>query len=251
MIGSGLKKLAQENGMKVAKGVAYGSLRGYAATLSEGSGYKQLIITTKFPEVAKLDALQAKVNSRNITRELRVRTINIAPDRIHIVFHDNPGTMGKIREFIEWFFPMLDEANAGPVELCAECGMPITAGCWKMIDGVAFHLHESCAQRVMNAISQEEQDRKDADNGNYVSGALGAVLGSSLGAVVWAIVLCMGYVASLVGLLIGWLADQGYNLLKGKQGKAKVWILIAAALTMRETKNVYSQEHILGFPAFF
>ena len=37
MIGSGLKKLASENGMKVARGVAYGALRGYAATLSEGN----------------------------------------------------------------------------------------------------------------------------------------------------------------------------------------------------------------------
>ena len=39
MIGSGLKKLANENGMKVAHGVAYGSLRSYAATLSEGTLY--------------------------------------------------------------------------------------------------------------------------------------------------------------------------------------------------------------------
>ena len=38
MIGSGLKKLAQENGMTVSNGVAYGSLQGYAATLSQGRG---------------------------------------------------------------------------------------------------------------------------------------------------------------------------------------------------------------------
>ena len=38
MIGSALKKMARENGMTVQGGVAYGSLRGFAATLSEGSG---------------------------------------------------------------------------------------------------------------------------------------------------------------------------------------------------------------------
>lgn len=48
MIGSGLKKLAKENGLRVSNGVAYGSLRGYAATLSEGSGFKQIVISTKF-----------------------------------------------------------------------------------------------------------------------------------------------------------------------------------------------------------
>ncbi len=52
--------------------------------------------------------------------------------------------------------------------------------------------------------------------------------GSALGAVVWAVILSLGYVASVIGLLIGWLADKGYNLLGGKQGKAKVLILILA-----------------------
>ena len=37
MIGSGLKKLAQDYGMNVDKGVAYGSLGGYCATLFETS----------------------------------------------------------------------------------------------------------------------------------------------------------------------------------------------------------------------
>jgi hypothetical protein len=66
--------------------------------------------------------------------------------------------------------------------------------------------------------------------GSYGTGLLGALLGSALGAVAWAIVLNLGYVASVVGLLIGWLAEKGYNLLKGKQGKAKVAILIVAII---------------------
>ena len=38
----------------------------------------------------------------------------------------------------------------------------------------------------------------------------------------------LGYVASLVGLLIGYLAEKGYRLLHGKQGKAKIIILTLA-----------------------
>ena len=37
-------------------------------------------------------------------------------------------------------------------------------------------------------------------------------------------------IAIFVGLLIGWRAEKGYRLLKGKQGKAKVVILILAIL---------------------
>lgn len=230
MIGSGLKKFATDNGLKVAKGVAYGSLRGFAATLSEGSGYKMIVLTTKFTDTQKLNELQAQLNGRNITRDFRVRSLNFAPEGITIVFNDNPGTMGKIREFVDWFFPLLAVSSATTADICTECGTQITAGTWKLINGVAFHMHESCAQKALRSISEEEQAVRDADTGNYLTGLLGALGGSALGAVVWAIVLNAGYVASLVGLLIGWLAEKGYNLLKGKQGKAKIAILIVAII---------------------
>ena len=58
----------------------------------------------------------------------------------------------------------------------------------------------------------------------------GSLIGAALGAIVWAIVLNIGYVASVVGLLIGWLAEKGYNLLHGKQGKAKIAVLIIAII---------------------
>ena len=82
MIGSGLKKMARENGMMVSNGVAYGNLRGYAATLSEGTGYKQIVLTTKFSDPMLLNQLQEQINQRNITKEFRVQTLNFAPDGI-------------------------------------------------------------------------------------------------------------------------------------------------------------------------
>lgn len=230
MIGSGLKKFATENGLKVAKGVGYGSLRGYAATLSEGSGYKMIVLTTKFTDAQKLNELQAQLNGRNITRDFRVRNLNFTPDGVSIVFNDTIGTMGKIKEFADWFFPLLDASSATKADICTECGTQITAGTWKLISGVAYHMHESCAQRNQQIIAEQEQAVRDADTGNYLTGLLGALGGAAIGAVVWAIVLFSGYVASLVGLLIGWLADKGYDLLKGKQGPLKIVILIVAII---------------------
>lgn len=69
MILSGLKKLAADNGMKVAHGVAYGSLGGYAASMSEGSGFKQITFSTK---VADRDALLAAINQVDVQRNYRV-----------------------------------------------------------------------------------------------------------------------------------------------------------------------------------
>ena len=84
LIGSGLKKFAKENGMNVSSGVAYGALRGYAATLSEGSGYKQIVVTTKFSDPAKVQELQSQLNQKNITREYRVKNLTFTPGTIMV-----------------------------------------------------------------------------------------------------------------------------------------------------------------------
>ena len=230
MIGSGLKKLAQENGMKVAKGVAYGSLQGFAATLSEGSGYKQVVFTTKFTDAAQKDLFMNAISQVNVQRTYRVQNLNVAPAAIQIVFMDNPGTMKKIQEFLAWFIPLLREHGATAYNVCTECGCEITNGRWLLVDGIAYHCHEACAEKVKRETEMCEAAEKEQRTGSYGLGALGAFLGAAIGAVVWAIVLNMGYVASLVGLLIGWLAEKGYTLLKGKQGKAKIAILILAII---------------------
>lgn len=228
MIGSGFKKFAAENGMKVSNGVAYGSLRGYAATLTDGSNCKQIVISTKFEDPEKAQQLQAALNQKNIAREFRVQNLMFTPAGIQIVFTDNPGTLKKIAAFVDWFFPLLDSHGAQGVHVCPECGGQITDGCWKLVNGVAHHMHQSCAQKVREQLVAEDEDRKSNAAGSYGSGLLGALGGALIGSVLWAIVLNLGYVASLVGLVIGWLAEKGYNLLKGKQGKAKIAILILA-----------------------
>jgi hypothetical protein len=138
--------------------------------------------------------------------------------------------MKRIYEFIQWFFPMLEESGATKWNVCTECGFEVAGGTWKLVDGIAFYLHQTCAEKMTRDIESEETERREADTGNYFTGLLGALAGSAIGAVLWAVVLSMGYVASLVGLVIGWLSEKGYNLFKGKQGKAKIAILIVAVI---------------------
>lgn len=230
MIGSGLKKLAQEKGMKVAKGVAYGNLQGFAATMSEGAGFKQIVFTTRIADPAQKDALLNAVSQVNVAATYRVQTLNIAADGVQVVFLDNPGTMKKIYAFLEWFLPLLRQSGATGYHICTECGCDITAGRWLLVDGAAYYLHDACAERKKREIASQEETQKQQRTGSYGMGAVGAFLGAALGAIVWALVLNLGYVAALVGLLIGWLAEKGYTILKGKQGKGKLIILIAAII---------------------
>ena len=230
MVGNGLKKLAKENGMNVDKGVAYGSLRGFTATMSEGSGYKQIVFVTSFADLANRSKLMDMVNSMNLKKEYSVRNVGIDANRIQVLFYDTVGTMKKINTFLDWFIPVLEEYGASHANVCADCGMEVTNGKWLLINGVAYYVHETCGERMKRVIDADNTRKTEEDTGSYLLGTVGALLGAAVGAVVWALVLYVGYVASIVGLLIGFLAEKGYNLLRGKQGKAKILILILAII---------------------
>ena len=231
MIGSALKKMAKENGMQIARGVAYGAYKGYALTMCEGSGWKRLDFATRFYDVAAQNALENKLNQVDLKRTYRVQSLEITGRSICIAFLDNPGTMKKIQAFLDWFMPLLEESGASKVSICNECGCETMGDdSWVLIDGVAHHMHTACKEKVKRELEAEENLRKEEDTGSYLSGALGAIAGAVVGAIVWAVVLLLGYVASVVGLLIGFLAEKGYSLLKGKQGKGKIAILIVAII---------------------
>jgi hypothetical protein len=187
------------------------------------------VITTRFSEDQQ-QKLQAAVNEVDTNRKFRVSSMVFGSRWINVVFTDTVGTMKKIEEFIQWFYPLLGEIGVAGAHICAECGADVSAGGWYMVGGAAYHLHESCAETIAKEFEKDDRERKEADTGSYSTGFLGAFIGAALGAVVWAVVLAAGYMASLVGLLIGWLADKGYNLLHGKQGKGKVVILIAVII---------------------
>lgn len=230
MIASKLKKLAVQHNLNISKGVSYGNMLGYAVTLSEGAGYKLIQISTTFPEPQKQLDLLNVCNERDLKSEFRVTNLLINPKGIQIVFHDNPGTMKKIYAFIDYFFPLLKEYGATPYNICTECHCEITSGHWKLIDTVAYYLHDSCAEKIQRTIDSNSEMKKKEDTGSYITGFIGSLLGASLGALLWAILLSFGYIASVIGFVIGWLAEKGYTLLRGKNGKGKLFILIISII---------------------
>ena len=228
MIGSGLRKLAAEKGLKVASGVAYGSLHGYCATLSEGSGNKTLVFSTRFTEVAQKVAFTEHLQTLGLDKEFKLMALEVQDKIIQVVFLDTIGTMKRIAGFIDRFIPILEQYGASKLDICPECGTMLTGGSWKLVNGIAIYVHEACAERIRDAIQVGNEER--LSTGSYLSGAVGAFLGATGGAAAWAGVMLLGYVTSLVGFLIGFLAERCYNLFRGKKGVGKIVILILAVI---------------------
>lgn len=231
MIGSGLKKLARENGLKISHGVAYGNVRGYAVTMDEGAGFKRLCIATAFSEIEQENTFQQTLNDHDLTGLYRIQQYNRISNGIVFTFGDTMGTIKKITDFMDFLFPLLEQHGAEKACVCNECHSLITDdGAWILRNGVfSSHVHTAC-QNIAQQRIQDEKEQQEEAIGSYITGIFGALLGAVLGSIVWAFVLSIGYVASIVGLLIGFLAEKGYCLLKGRQGKAKIAILILAVI---------------------
>ncbi len=230
MIGKSLKELAAQYGMTLGKGVAYGSVGGFAATLSQGMGYKRLDITTYFPGLEARDRLQKTVSEADLTGLYGIRNMDLGQKYISVFFAENPQIIEKIKAFIEWFCPLLTESNAETANICTQCGEELTEGDWYLVNGMAYHFHRDCAAEVSDGLDHEEHLRRRRDPGSYVQGFVGAVLGATLGGILWGAVLWLGYITSFIGLLIGWLAEKGYCLLRGRKGRGKIAILVIAII---------------------
>lgn len=231
MIGSGLKKLAAEYGMTVAHGMAYGTLKGYYVSMDEGAGWKRVTFATKFPDVTKKGEFLALVNSRNLQKEFRVQRLEAPDQAIVVQFLDNPGTMKCITSFLDWFVPLLSQYGATDAGKCPYCGMEVVGSMgWKRIGVIAAPFHSTCATRLEGELNAGLDQDELAESGSYATGFVGALIGGLLGAIIWGALLNAGYLAAIVGFVIGWLAEKGYSLLRGKKGPGKIAILVVVIL---------------------
>lgn len=229
MIGLAYQKFAREMGMKIGNGIAYGSLRGYSATLCEGAGWKQITVNTMIPD--GWERFLVRMNPEQNNKRFAIREVRCGSRSITVYFTDTIGTLKRIRAFCDWFFPLLDAAGAEKVQICDACGLELMdSGVWKMVDGLAYHVHSSCGSKLETDIRHLEQSRREDVSGSYTTGLIGALLGALLGAVVWAVLYEMGYVASIVGLLIAFLSVKGYELLHGRQGKGMIAVILLAVV---------------------
>ncbi len=239
MIGFGLKKMAKETGLKLDKGVAYGEYMGYAVTLSEGAGYKFLGISTKCTE-EQMNRFCAEMDKEELNKKYKIIDVSIMQNGIRIAFYDNPGTMKRYRDFVEWFFPRLKAWGFLDCHYCPLCGQLLDSdSSWKL-DDIAMHVHNRCMASRENTVKAEADRVKSEDTGNYGAGFAGALLGALAGAIPWAVVLYMGYLASVMGLLISFLSRKGYELFHGKNGKGKIFIIVLTSIIGVVFGNLFS-----------
>lgn len=242
MVGAALKKYAKEHNLKCDGGFVYGELYGYAVSMDDAADQKRLYIHTRFPDAVQKAAFETMLGSSDLYAQYRVINTLLRDNYVFFVFRDQIGTMGLIEKFIGWLLPQLPQYGATGADVCTQCGCAmIGQGKWAVIDGIPCHLHESCLRSVSETIRTQESSAKENAEGSYVTGTIGALIGGLLGAVIWGLILNFGFVAAIVGLLIGFLAEKGYTILKGKRGKGKIIILIVVIILSVAAGTIFGE----------
>lgn len=230
MIGSAIKKFAKENEWITKNGIAYGKYRGYMMSMQEGAGWKSLSIAARLENDDALKSAYELLNDKKIMKEYRITGSTISPSSVMISFLDNPGTMKKILEFMESFCDGLDSFGAKGANYCSSCGQAFVGSeaIPAVMNDVVYLLHESC----MNKDDEEMQYMKEekAKDGSTLLGTIGAFSGALIGAIPWAVASYFGWFVGWFGFLIGIASKKGYELLNGKESRAKGIVIIIATV---------------------
>ena len=231
MVAKGLKDYANEKGLKVSNGIAYGVIGGYMVTLKEGYGIKEISVSGAFTDEAVRKVAEF-FQTQGAKKEYRVASFNILREGVVFEITDTVGTMKKIKEFLEFLPNFLRQNGVLADGFCTACGNPIEATDSSrvvLINGMAHRVHEGCSGALMER-ADIEQARHETEEKNLGKGILGAVLGALLGGLVWAVAYYIGYFFAIIGALIGFLAVKGYEKLGGRVCKAKMPIILVATL---------------------
>ena len=229
MVGKAIKNYAQEKGMTIKNGVAFGVNRGFMMSMQEGSGWKSVSFAVRFDNENAKDILNGYFSQKEIKRDYRVSEATLSPNSVVIVFLDNPGTMKRIVEFIEIVCDKFNELGGKGSTYCSSCGLELDSSAVPVLmNDVVYLLHSSCLEKDTEEMNYINEEKKN--NGSTVIGAVGAFVGAVIGAIPWAVAYYFGWFIAALGFVIGLASKKGYELLNGKENRAKGIIVIVATV---------------------
>ena len=229
MVGSAIKKYAKEKNWQVKNGVAFGIYRGYMMSMQEGGGWKSLSIAARLESDEALKSAYELLNDTNIMKDYRISGSTVSPSAVNITFIDNPGTMKKIIEFVDSFCDGLDSFGAKGANYCSSCGLELCgAGVPALMNDTVYLLHEGCMHRDDEQLNFAKEEMKK--EGSAVTGTIGAFIGAIIGAIPWAVAYYFGWFVGWLGFLVGIASKKGYELLNGKESRAKGVAVIIATI---------------------
>ncbi len=252
MYGPGLRKLGKEWNMKPADGKLCGVIHGFPVAMSEGVGYKLLVVNLC---MLKPGAEREEVDIHGLLQQpaafYRIEKYEVNGPYLMAQFHDNPGTMGKLREYVDVELPRLREAGFAGAAHCGQCGEALgdQAGQLFVLNHCPLLVHPRCADglQALEESHRQEQRKAAPEKRSSLLAPVGALLGGVVGSIPWIILYVLGYMASMAAVLIALGAGLGHRLLGGKEGRGRLALVIILTLLLVPAANFAGAVAQLGY----
>ncbi len=230
--------IASKYGWKVHGTAAIGELNGYWFSVSHASKGANVLVFTSVSGLRALEATRLKSVLEDRGADLGIVEVGSTGNSIWLKLR------GKVRQDeAEEMTELSVRALAGELSymgLKPGCNFCDSEGPLKayMVSGTAVKMCEDCASKLGELERDGAAERKD-NKGSYLTGVLGAASGAVMGAILWVLVARLGFVSSLVGLVMAFLAKTGYEMLNGRRGRGKA-VIIAVAVFLGVVGAVFT-----------
>lgn len=224
-----LQNFTEEYNMKVHGQKGWMEINGYPITIEVLKD--EIVLKFSFQIINNPD-LSDQI--RNALMELRkkksVFATMLREDKIQISIKNEELDDSLINGIINDVLSILQLNSIDPIE-CSICNDSnhskdkVTV----LYNDMISHVHKDCYE---NKIDNYDKVVGEMGFGSYLTGVMGSVAFGFIGIIPWVIVSLFGFIWSMLGLVIGISCEYGYNLLKGKKGPLKKFILTAVVIIM-------------------
>lgn len=228
-----LNSVFSRNGFEEISGLWCGVWKGYALSLRKITGsnyYADVAVRVSSPgPVKKSVKAILKQNCKKIAALVNLQS-KVAVFNIVFSKADNLGA--RFTELMEGITGALMQSGAAPADTCALTGQANPDSlCLVQIGNLfCFQPVLGAAVRSQNAEVQAKVEENE-NNGNYLTGIIGAVLGAAVGIVVNVLIIVfLQRIFALAFALVPVASMFGYKLLKGKANKTAIIIVVLLSL---------------------
>jgi len=237
-MGKHTNKLAKITGFSIFQGISYGTLNGifFNASISDMNG---LCIVSCFIKRdtginlaginSFLESERKKYKNAKAAYNGSVVTVTI-PNFLKL-------NAPLVAEFLHDVSVYLQENNYYSSG-CNICGNTDDLG-FTFNDGRVTEICSDCHNSLSTEMAGLKQERETS--GSLLRGTIGAVLGGILGIIPWVLLGLIGFIASVSGLIMGYLAQKGYILFGGKRNRIMLLVIAVVVIVFTYAAVIINQ----------
>lgn len=238
MIFPRVKKVGKDNHWKRTSSTVFGEYKGYWFNMGDGTGFKYITASIHIPNEAVKSHLIDILGQNK--KSIGYHEFEVLANYVFIKFNENITSTSreKLDSALSFLASTFEQLGLPQMNDCHSCQGKTNLKYYD-VNGEGKLFCITCANALESQF--DESWRRDRlEEKNYFIGFVGALLFSLAGVVGWIILQQIGYMSSVMALVIAFLSLKGYLYFKGKMGTYTRFIIVVTGMMSIVAANYLS-----------